>query len=32
MDQSNGARVCSVTDALALIDDRHSLLVIREIA
>jgi DNA-binding HxlR family transcriptional regulator len=32
MDGSNGARVCSVTDALALVGDRYSLLVIREIA
>jgi DNA-binding HxlR family transcriptional regulator len=32
MDGSNGARVCSVTDALALVGDRYSLLVLREIA
>ena len=30
--QPNGARVCSVTDALALVGDRYSLLVIREIS
>jgi len=27
MDGSNGARVCSVTDALAVVGDRYSLLV-----
>jgi DNA-binding HxlR family transcriptional regulator len=32
MDGSSGARVCSVTDALAVVGDRYSLLVIREIA
>ena len=32
MDESNRARVCSVTDALAVVGDRYSLLVIREIA
>jgi DNA-binding HxlR family transcriptional regulator len=31
-EESNGARVCSVTDALSVVGDRYSLLVIREIA
>jgi DNA-binding HxlR family transcriptional regulator len=32
MAEAQGARVCSVTDALALVGDRYSLLVIREIS